>query len=376
MNATGSLQIKKGYYYIVLRLPLKDGKQKQKWISTGLKATSRNKAKAQVALVAKLTECNGVVYSDKILFVDWINKWLDLHAKEVGDITMQGYRQHVKKHIGPYFKERGIYLQEVRKADIQEYYDYLLEQGLSANTVRHHKNVLYAALKYAVDEEIIASNPAAKVRIPRLEKPQHSVYSVEQVQKLLNAVKNEDLYPVIYLAANFGLRLSEILGLEWSAVNLEAKSFVIRKTVSEVTKEVIAERTKTTSSHRTLPIPDCCIPFFQELKRKQRLERVAMGPEYNLNDWVCKRKDGKPFHSKFVTHKFPKLLKKYNLERITFHELRHTFASLLIARGVPLKLVSDLLGHSGIAITADIYGHICMDEKRTVMDDFAAALQA
>ena len=349
MKTTGSLQVKKGYYYVVLRIPDRDGTQKQKWLSTGLKATQRNKTKAQVVLAAKLEELQGVVYSDKILFADWIDKWLDHHAKEVGEVTIQGYRQHIKKHIGPYFRECGVYLQEVRKADIQGYYDYLLERGLSANTVRHHKNVLYAALKYAVDEEIIVNNPAAKVRLPRMEKPEHSVYTVEQVQQLLAATKGEELYPVIYLAANFGLRLSEILGLEWSAVDLSEKSFVIRKTVSEVTKEVISERTKTASSYRTLPIPDCCIPFFHELKHKQLLERVSMGPEYALNDWVCKHEDGTPFHSKFVSHKFPKLLKKYNLDRITFHELRHTFASVLITRGVPLKVVSSLLGHAGIA---------------------------
>lgn len=334
MKVTGSVQKKKGYYYIVVRLPTKNGtqyEQKQKWFNTKLKATPRNKTAAQVILAEKLTEYGGIVYSDKMLFADWIDKWLDHHAKKVGDVTMQGYRQHVKKHIGPFFRERGTYLQEVRKADIQEYYDYLLGQGLSANTVRHHKNVLYAAMKYAVDEEIIASNPVAKVPIPKVEKPEHSVYSVEQVQKLLAAVKDEELYPVIYIAATFGLRLSEILGLEWSAVDLDAKTLTIRKTVSEVTKEVIAERTKTASSHRILPIPDCCIPFFKKLQRQQRLARIAMGPDYNVNDWVCKQGDGKPFHSKFVSHKFPELLAKYGLDRITFHELRHTFASLLIA---------------------------------------------
>ena len=379
MKVTGSLQKKKGYYYAVLRLPLKDGtgyEKKQKWFSTGIKATSRNKTAAQVALAAKLEEFNGVIYTDKILFADWVDKWLDYHAREVGEITMQGYRQHVKKHIGPYFRERGIYLQELGKEDIREYYDYLLGQGLSANTVKHHKNVIYPALQYAVNEEIIATNPAAKVKLPKLEKAEHSTYTVEQVQKLLDAIKDEELYLVVYIAAHFGLRLSEILGLEWAAIDLDAKTMVIRKTVSEVTKEVIAERTKTASSHRTLPIPDCCLSFFQDLKRNQLLQRVAMGPEYNLNDWVCKRENGDPFHSKYVSHRFRELLEKYDLEPITFHELRHTFASLLIAAGVPLKMVSELMGHSSIAITADTYGHLCLDEKRATMDDFAAALQA
>ena len=379
MKTTGSLQIKKGYYYAVLRHPIKDGtghKTRQKWYSLGIKATPRNKAAAQIAFAAKLDEFNGIVYSDKILFTDWIDTWLDHHAREVGEITMQGYRQHVKKHIRPFFAERGIYLQEVCKADIQEYYDYLLANGLSANTVKHHKNVIFAALKYAVDEEIISSNPAAKVKLPRIEKSEHSIYTVEQVQKLLSAVKNEELYPVVYIAANFGLRLSEILGLEWAAVDLGAKTMTIKKTVSEVTEDVVAERTKTPHSRRTLPIPDCCLPFFHELKHQQLIDRVAMGASYNVNDRVCKRKNGTPFKNKFVSHKFPELLKKYNLDRITFHELRHTFASLLIASGESMAIVSRLLGHSGISITVDIYGHVQMDEMRTTMNNFVSALQA
>lgn len=377
MRITGSLQRKGNYYYAVLRVPNKDGTGTvQKWKSLRIKAIKRNKTEAQKALVALLAKMNGLVYSDKILFADWVDKWLEHHAREVAEVTMQSYRQYVKKHIGPYFRERGTILQDENRTDIQAYYDYLFQRGLSVNTVKHHKNVLHASLRYAVEEGIISNNPAAAVRLPSIPKVEHSVYTVEQVQKLLAAVKDEPLYPVIYIAANFGLRRSEVLGLEWSAIDLDAQTMTIRKTVSKVTKEVVAERTKTKSSYRILPIPAPCAEFFRALKHQQLLDRVAMGPEYDVNDWVCKQKNGNPFHGDYINHKFPALLKKYGLEKVTFHELRHTFASLMIVNGIDLKRVSELMGHSSIKVTADIYGHLCMEEKRETMDTFAAILQA
>lgn len=377
MRTTGSLQVKGNYYHAVLRVPNKDGTGTvQKWKSLRIKATKRNKTEAQKALVALLAKMNGLVYSDKILFVDWVEQWLNHHAKEVSEITMQGYRQYFKRDIEPFFRDRGTLLQDINRIDIQAYFDYLFERNLSVNTVKHHKNVLHAALRYALEDGIIPNNPAAAVRLPPIPKVEHSVYTIAQVQKMLATVKDESIYPVIYIAANFGLRRSEVLGLEWSAIDLDAKTMVIRKTVSKVTKEVVAERTKTKSSHRVLPIPAPCVEFFRALKRQQLLDRVAMGAEYHVNDWVCKQKNGEPFHGDYINHKFPELLEKYGLDKITFHELRHTFASLMIINGIDLKRVSELMGHSSIKVTADIYGHLCMEDKRKTMDAFAAVLQA
>ena len=376
MKTTGSLQVKKGYYYVVLRIPDRDGTQKQKWLSTGLKATQRNKTKAQVVLAAKLEELQGVVYSDKILFADWIDKWLDHHAKEVGEVTIQGYRQHIKKHIGPYFRECGVYLQEVRKADIQGYYDYLLERVLSANTVRHHKNVLYAALKYAVDEEIIVNNPAARADLPKVEKPVHTVYTLELLNKLLDAAKDEVIFPAVFIAVHFGLRRSEIAGLEWNAIDLEAQTLTVCKTVSKFSKEVISNRTKTKNSLRTLPIPDSRIPTFRQLRRKQAKERLAAGPDYVDGDWFCRFPDGNRFHPDYISRAFNKLLKKNGLPHISFHELRHTLASLLIETGSDLKRVSEILGHADIATTADLYGHLSANAKRNTLDSFCRTLHA
>ena len=376
MKTTGSLQVKKGYYYVVLRIPDRDGTQKQKWLSTGLKATQRNKTKAQVVLAAKLEELQGVVYSDKILFADWIDKWLDHHAKEVGEVTIQGYRQHIKKHIGPYFRECGVYLQEVRKADIQGYYDYLLERGLSANTVRHHKNVLYAALKYAVDEEIIVNNPAARADLPKVEKPVHTVYTLELLNKLLDAAKDEVIFPAVFIAVHFGLRRSEIAGLEWNAIDLEAQTLTVCKTVSKFSKEVISNRTKTKNSLRTLPIPDSLIPTFRQLRIKQAKERLAAGPDYVDGDWFCRFPDGNRFHPDYISRAFNKLLKKNGLPHISFHELRHTLASLLIETGSDLKRVSEILGHADIATTADLYGHLSANAKRNTLDSFCRTLHA
>ena len=231
-------------------------------------------------------------------------------------------------------------------------------------------------MQYAYKEEIIASNPAARADLPKVEKPVHTVYTLELLNKLLDAAKDEVIFPAVFIAVHFGLRRSEIAGLEWNAIDLEAQTLTVCKTVSKFSKEVISNRTKTKNSLRTLPIPDSLIPTFRQLRIKQAKERLAAGPDYVDGDWFCRFPDGNRFHPDYISRAFNKLLKKNGLPHISFHELRHTLASLLIETGSDLKRVSEILGHADIATTADLYGHLSANAKRNTLDSFCRTLHA
>lgn len=380
MTTTGSPQMKNNKWYAVLAIPGKDGRKHTTWKALNIDATGgKNRKKAQQATADLIAQYNSaqIYYSKPILFVDWLDVWLE-HKKASGlsDVTIQGYQSHIDKVIAPYYRERGTVLQEMRRADVQRFYDAQSARGLKGKSVKNYSAVIHGALQYAYKEEIIASNPAARADLPKVEKPVHTVYTLELLNKLLDAAKDEVIFPAVFIAVHFGLRRSEIAGLEWNAIDLEAQTLTVCKTVSKFSKEVISNRTKTKNSLRTLPIPDSLIPTFRQLRIKQAKERLAAGPDYVDGDWFCRFPDGNRFHPDYISRAFNKLLKKNGLPHISFHELRHTLASLLIETGSDLKRVSEILGHADIATTADLYGHLSANAKRNTLDSFCRTLHA
>ena len=381
LKTTGSPQAKNNKWYAVLAVPGKDGRKHTAWKALDIDATGgKNRKKAQQATADLIAQYNSaqIYYSKPILFVDWLDVWLK-HKKVSGlsDVTIQGYQSHINKVIAPYYRERGTVLQEMRRADVQRFYDAQSARGLKGKSIKNYAAVIYGALQYAYKEEIIPSNPAARADLPKVEKPAHNVYTLEQLNKLLDAAKDKTIFPAVFIAVHFGLRRSEIAGLEWSAIDLEAKTLTVCKTVSKFSKEVISNRTKTSSSLRTLPIADELISTFRQILAKQAEQRLAAGPSYNTDgDWFCRHPNGNRFHPDYITRAFNNLLEQNGLPHITFHELRHTLASLLIETGSDLKRVSEIMEHADISTTADLYGHLSADAKRDTLGNFCRTLHA
>lgn len=170
------------------------------------------------------------------------------------------------------------------------------------------------------------------------------------------------MHPLIYITSIYGLRRSELLGLKWDSIDFERKTLTIRHTVAKVTKVVEKDKTKNASSFRSFPLTPAAEQIFLDMKRQEETNQKLFGKEYHKNDYVFKWEDGRPYSPDYISHAFSKLLKKYDLPHIRFHELRHSCASLLIAQGYGLKDVQEWLGHSDIKMTANIYGHL--DTKR------------
>lgn len=378
---TGSLQIKNGKYYMVLN-STENGKRKQKWLSTGL-TEKGNKRKAEQMLRETLRQHelqDGIVKSD-VLFADYIRLWLADAKRKVDPVTYQGYEVLTNSQILPYFLQNGVKLQDITSDVLQTYIDEKQtcgridgRGGLSPSSIRRHKNILNQTLNKAVKEKLLLSNPCQFLDLPKTERYQSSYYSAAQLQRLFDAIRDEPLYPLVRITAMYGLRRSELLGLKWDSIDFDGNRLTIRHTVSQVTKPVEKDKTKNSSSFRSFPLVDEAKKIFLAAKEREGQNRRLFKKDYRENDYVFKWDDGHLYAPEYVSQKFAKLLKKYGLPHIRFHELRHSCASLLLNEGFTLKDVQEWMGHADIKMTADIYGHLDAARKKGMADKLSGSL--
>ena len=327
---TASLRVKNDKYYVVLTHTT-DGKKNQTWVSTGLSVTG-NEGKARQIMLDMLGEKPEQAAPPDMLFSDAVRRWLEDVRHRVDEVTYQGYEVQARAHILPYFDDLQIRLCDVDGEALQTYINVKAKfgrsdghGGLSAVSLRQHKNVLNQTLKLAQRDGLIQTNPADLVVMPHAAQFTGTFYTEAQMRDLLTAVKNERLYPIIYVTALYGLRRSEVLGLKWDSINFAMQTLTIRHTVARVTKVVEKNKTKNASSFRSFPLTDDAVRLFKILLQQEQYYRNHYGKDYIDNDYVFTWEDGHPYSPDYVSHTFHKLLKKYDLPHIRFHDLRHPY---------------------------------------------------
>ena len=379
---TGSLQIKRGKYYAVLNLTDRNGHRRQKWVYTGYEVKN-NQRKAEAALRDIIHEYEKInlVYEPDILLSDFLNQWLVEVKPFIDEVTWDGYKIIVDSHVRPYFEEHKVKLVDADLDCIQRYFDYKATHGrkdgrggLAPKTLRLHKNVIQLAFKEAMRHRLISTNPCELVRLPKLERREYEWYNSDEIITMLDALKGELLYPLIKTTVMYGLRRSEVLGLQWESVDFNANSILIRHTVSVGTKVVEKDKTKNNSSYRAFPLFPEIRELLLRLKDEENKNREFFGNAYIENDYIFKRPNGDTYDPSYITHRFGELLKKYDLPHIRFHDLRHSCASLLLSKGCTLKDVQDWMGHADIKMTCNIYGHLDLTRKKATSEAIHEAL--
>ena len=301
---------------------------------------------------------------EDILFADFMLKWLEVTKSTIQLTTYASYQGMVEHIIVPYFRKHSIKLVELKATDLQDFYAKQLER-VKPNTVIHYHANIHKALKYAVKIDLIPSNPADKVERPKKDDFKGSYYTAEEIHALTEAAYGTKLEIPVLLASFYGLRRSEVLGLKWDAIDFEANTMEVKRIVTQASidgKKVLvqADRAKTKSSLRTLPLVPPIRDRLLELKGQQetyrRLCRSSYNPDYL--GYLCVDEIGNILRPNYVSEQFPKLLEKNGLRPIRFHDLRHSCASLLLANGVPMKQIQEWLGHSDFSTTANIYAHL------------------
>ena len=346
----GHLQEKKGFFYIVLNFVDSDGKRKRKWIATGLPVKG-NKRKAEAMLVAERQKYQPAEYQRtadaNMLFADYMLYWLRQIKSSVDITTYAGYKTNVEKRIVPFFRGRKVTLGGLRACDIQDFYTYCAtELEISNNTIiKYHANIS-KALNDAVRLEKIPMTPLKRGMRPKQVEHIGKFYTLSEVEHLLSCVKGDGAEFPVLMAAFYGLRRSEIMGLKWDSIDFDANTITIAHVVVEVSIDgkdtiVAKDRPKNKKSYRTLPLV----------------------PEYRRLLLQMKKHQEEPIRPNYVSQHFKIVLKNNNLREITFHELRHTCASLLLKSGISMKDNQAWLGHSNYNTTANIYAHLESSSK-------------
>ncbi|MCD7872701.1 MAG: site-specific integrase, partial [Clostridiales bacterium] len=284
-------------------------------------------------------------------------------------------------HIIPYFENSKIKLVDINRQSLQDYFNTKYENGrldgkggLSAKTLRHHKNIIHQTLELAVMNKIILSNPCKNITLPKIEKNTYEFFNLKETKMFLNAVKNEQLYPLYLFTALYGLRRSEALGIKWDSIDIEAKRLTIQHTRTRCNEIIEKDKTKTKSSLRSFPLSDDVVNLLVKLKLQENRNKKLFGKDYVSNNYVFKWEDGRPYDPDYITKKFSKTLKKYGFKHIAFHGLRHSCGSLLNEQGFTLKDIQEWLGHADIQTTANIYLHLDTKRKENIANSISNAL--
>ena len=372
---TGSLQVKKNQFYMVLSFQDETGKWKHKWIKTGLEVRG-NKTRAKEMLRHTLEEYDkkNINYAD-ITAWEYFQRWLEEKENSVTKSTYRSYKGNMENHIIPYFKELGIKLQQLKAYHLEDYYTFKLntpgEDGkkLSPQTVRHHHQNLSKALNDAVRREIIPFNPAHNAKAPKVPKFRGAYLNPKQLKIMLSLFKDSPVEHPIQMITTYGLRRSECLGLCWQYVDFENEQFTIARTVIQHPgQDYVRDTTKNDSSYRTLPMTGEIKAMLRAIQEDQQENRELFGNCYHESDFVFTQKDGTPISPNYLTRVFHKTMESSDLPTIRLHDLRHSTATNLLANSFSVVEVQHWLGHSQPSTTLNFYSHVDSQSKRHISD--------
>lgn len=298
-------------------------------------------------------------------FCDYMILWLERLSPNISKNTFASYKRCVHGRVYEYFKTAEVTVGELQPNHIEAFYQLLSCEGLSPNSIIHYHNNIRKALQQLYTKQIIPYNPADLIsnRPIRMIYPA-TVLNEKQLNDYLQIVRGTKMELPVLGAAFYGFRRSEILGLKNSAVDMEKRTISIRHTVSPASidgkLEIIKnDRTKTQCSQRTMPLVHIMENAIKDSIEQQMFYKKKYGRLYSTadEDYLCKDEYGRLLKPDYISNTHVELLKKNNLPVIRFHDLRHSCATLLISKNVPLEKIKEWLGHADIK-TTEKYAHM------------------
>lgn len=328
------------------------GKRRQKWVS-GFN-TKKEAQKAMHEMLVKVAK-NEYIEPSKMTFGELVDVWLEQYVhNKCRPRTINTYMGTVRRYIKPYLGKLSI--NQIKPIHIQQFLNELL-RTLQPSTVQIIRSVCKNIFQWAVDMQLVESNPVDRVKPPKTAPREMKYWNEEQVRRFLEAAKDHRYYPVYYLAIFTGMRKGEILGLKWEDIDFEAGRISVKRNLQRIDGHglILQEAPKTERSRRVVDISDSVVEVLKQHKRRQAEELLLLGIR---SDMVFTTTKGKWVDPSWIKNTFHVIAKKAGNPRIRFHDLRHTHATLMLKAGVHPKVVSERLGHSTITITLDTYSHV------------------
>jgi integrase len=360
----------KGWSY-VLRVPdLVTGRTKPKWVG-GFATEKEAKLARDKARVALGT--NNYIGSTSLTVGEFLNQWIELHANQLKPSTLYSYSRNIRSNLIPYIGE--VKLQELRPAHVQTLYGQLLERGLAHRSVHYAGSILKTAVKYAVDVEgLLLTNPVSKVATPKGIGTIPTPWNFTELGQFLESARTHRLYFYFHLSAYTGARRGELCALRWS--DFDGNSITINKSRTKAGNEVVElNSTKGgTNGQRRVALDPETVEAFNSHRKRQLIERMALGSAWIETGYVFTREDGVPIDLHTPTHLFAKIAERAGLRHIRLHDLRHLHATELLRLGEPLHVVAQRLGHRDAMVTATVYAHVSDQQAETASSKFANAV--
>jgi integrase len=340
------------------------------------KAGFLTKGAAQSALQERVRVLMTDVTAHTLTVGEYLDAWLaGKHALKPA--TLAQYRDFTKAYLRPHLGQ--IRLLELRAHHLDRLYAGITlgrrGRPLSPATIRRVHAVLRSALGSAVKRRLIPYNPAEHIELAPENPSRPRPWTPEESRQFLRAVATDPLKPMYELYLVTGMRRGEVVGLRWSDVDLDGEALVVAQQIIDVGGRSVTGTPKTKSGSRIVPLDPGTVAALRDQLQSQQLAQAAAGPAWQDTGLVFTRPDGRSYRPEYVTRHFQRLAAEAGLPVIRLHDLRHTNASLALTAGIPLKVVSDRLGHSQTAITADLYTHVDVGLGRSAARQIAAVLR-
>ncbi len=306
----------------------------------------------------------------KLTVSDHLNQWIEGYVKTNCSIrTLDAIQSITDHHLIPALGH--IQLKHLQPQAIQAYYGKAVEK-LSARSVHYHHRILKQSLKYAVRQGSLGQNPCELVDPPSPRKKPMRTLTPTEVALLLNAADSNQFYPVIYTALNTGLRQAELLGLRWRDIDLDMLSVSVSQVLYKRRGICQFNEPKTDHSRRRVSMTPKLAVYLREYKQDRETLYQELGKELTLDSLVFAHVEGNPIDPGVLSHNFARIARGAGLPGVRFHDLRHSFASLMLLKGAKPKVISEALGHASVAFTMDIYSHIIegmQEEAMALLDE-------
>lgn len=307
------------------------------------------------------------IATERQMVGQFLTRWLaDVVAPQTRPKTYRSYEQLARCHITPVLGHHQ--LTKLTAQHVQAFLNAKAAAGLAPRSVQRIRDVLRNALNQAYRWQLVPRNVALLVDSPKVETSEMAAFSPAQVQTFLDTARGDRLEALYLVAVALGLRQGEVLGLRWQDVDLERRTLRVAVALQAVRGTLQLVPPKTTRSSRTLPLPAVVGAALQAQRVRQMEERLLAGARWQEHGLIFTTRVGTPIHPRNLVRSFHALLRRAGLPAVRFHDLRHSCASMLAAHGVPARVAMDILGHSDIRLTQNIYTHVFDEAKQQAAD--------
>ncbi len=369
-----------------------DEELRHRWILAAIDAVrgSKHDAEGELARVIEKIRDGQPLDPSKLTVRIYLGQWLTSIQPSVSPKTFERYQEIVKRHLVPALGD--TLLRRLSSLQIEAYYAQAraggslrsrprpkageaaaAPAGLSARTVRHHHRILSQALRKAVEAQprLLNHNPAKGAKAPKPERQEIRALDDAEIKQLLAAAQGTALRQPVLLDLTTGLRRGELLGLRWKDIDLAKGTLTVAQSLEQTKDGLRFKPPKTKSSRRSITLPPVIVEMLRRHRTDQTEARLKIGLGRDPDGLVFTRADGEPIVPDELSKSFVRLARRARLDGVTLHGLRHTHITQLLGRGVPLKVVSERAGHSSVAFTLDVYGHVLSG----MQDQATAAIQ-